>query len=264
MHATIVPSLTALGIPPRLAEVYVFVAQQGEVAARDVAESFSYTRSTAHDVLSTLVRYGFARSVTRGKEKIFVMESPQVLRDVFRAERQKAEMRSEVFEQIVPMLRALHASGSPDVGVRYFSGAKGLHDIQREFDGLPGEVLQLLDIDTLCALEVARTDIISRYHMIDHAKRIRSILLTDKKIAALPVMGGEVRTISRDVLNAPGEMSVCGDRVLLLSYVDEISIIEIRSRSIADVCRATLELAWKAAEVWGSEKKTEGEGRSSS
>ncbi len=251
MYTTIAPSLTALGIPPRLAEVYCFVAEQGEVAARDVAETFSYTRSTAHDVLATLVRYGFARSVTRGKEKIFCMESPQVMYEAFVVEQRKAETRMEVFEQMLPVLRALHASGNPGTGVRYFSGVKGLREIQREFDGLPGDILQLLDIDTFQALEVARAKELGRHRMIDHAKRTRSIVLTDQRTVSLPFIGAEMRTISRDLLSAPGEMSVCGDRVLLLSYVDEISIIEIRSRAIADVCRATLELAWRAAEQWG-------------
>ncbi len=252
MYTTIAPAFMALGIPSRLADVYCFVAEQGEVAARDVAEAFSYTRSTAHDVLSTLVRYGFARSVTRGKEKIFSMESPHVIRDAFIAERQKAETRSEVFEQMLPVLRALHASGSPGTGVRYFSGVKGLREIQREFDGLPGDILQLLDIDTFQALEVARGKELGRHRMIDNAKHTRSIVLTDQRIDVIPHTGAEIRAISRDLLSAPGEMSVCGDRVLLLSYVDEISIIEIRSRAIADVCRATLELAWKAAEQWGT------------
>ena len=256
MYATIAPSLTALGIPPRLAEVYVFVAERGEVAARDVAETFSYTRSTAHDVLSTLVRYGFARSVTRGKDKVFFMESPQVIRDAFVTERRKAETRSEVFEQIVPVLRALHASSNPGTGVRYFSGVKGLREIQREFDGLPGDILQLLDFDTFHALEVVRVKELGRRRMIDQTKRTRSIVLTDQHVASIPAAGVEIRTVSRDLISAPGEMSVCGDRVLLLSYVDDIAIIEIRSRAIAEVCRATLELAWKAAEQWGSSNTT--------
>jgi hypothetical protein len=251
MYAALAPSLTALGIPPRLVEVYLFVAEQGEVAARDVAETFSYTRSTAHDVLGMLVRYGFARAVTRGKEKVFCMESPHVMREAFQAERRRAETRSEVFEQIVPMLRAFHAAGSPGTGVRYFSGIKGLREIQREFDGLPGDILQLLDIDTFQALEVVRAKEIGRHRMIDQTKRTRSIVLTDQRTESLPSLGTEIRTVSRDLLSAPGEMSVCGDRVLLLSSIDEISIIEIRSRAIAEVCRATLELAWKAAEQWG-------------
>jgi DNA-binding MarR family transcriptional regulator len=252
MHAAITSSLTALGVPPRIAQVYYFVAERGEVAARDVAETFSYTRSTAHDVLATLVQYGFARSVRRGKEKIFCMESPHVILDAFLAERRKAEVRVDALEHVLPMLRALHASGSSGTGVRYFSGVEGLRDIQREFDGLPGDILQLLDVDTFQALEVVRGRELSCYRVIDQAKRTRSIVLTDQRVDSLPLLGAEIRTISRDLISAPGEMSVCGDRVLFLSYVDEISIIEIRSQAIADVCRATLELAWRAAETWGT------------
>ena len=251
MHTTIAPSLTALGIPPRIAEVYAFVVQKGEVVARDVAETFSFTRSTAHDILSTLVQYGFARTMQRGKEKVFIMESPSVLRDAFFAERRKAEVRVEVLEQIIPVLRACYGSGG-GIGIRYFSGIDGLQNIQREFDNLPGEILQFFDFDTFHALDVAHARERGHVYVIDRAKRVRSIIMTDKHAEVLPSFGAEIRTIPRDMLSAPGEMSVCGDRVLLFSYAEDISVIEIRSAAIADVCRATLELAWKAAETFGS------------
>ena len=252
MYAAIASSLAALGIPPRLAEVYVFVVQRGDVVARDVADAFSLTRSTAHDVLSMLVKYGFARATVCGKEKRFCMESPHVIRNAFEVERRKAETRSEVFENIAPMLRAFHSAGNSGTGIRYFSGIEGLREIQREFDGLPGDIIQLLDHDTFCALEIARSQDVRQHRLIDQQKRVRSLLLTDQTTESLSIIGTEVRTISRSLVTAPGEMSVCDDRVLLLSYEDDISVIEIRSRAIAEVCRATLELAWKAAEHWGT------------
>ncbi len=252
MHTNIAPSLTALGIPPRIAEVYAFIAEKGEVVARDVAETFSYTRSTAHDVLSTLVHYGFARAIQRGKAKVFMMESPHVLCEALYVERRKAETRVEVFEQLVPVLRALYGSGGSGIGIRYFTGADGLEAIQREFAGLSGDILQFFDFDTLCALDIIRAREYGNAWVIDRAKRVRSIVMTDRDMHVLPSLGIEIRTIPRNLITLPGEMSVCGDRVLLLSYAEEISVIEIRSAAVADVCRATLELAWKAAEAFGN------------
>jgi hypothetical protein len=74
------------------------------------------------------------------------------------------------------------------------------------------------------------------------------MLVTDKQVTFPDLPNYDVRCVSPAVVAATGEMSVCGDRILLFSYTTGIIAIEIRSQAIADTCRATLELAWKAAE----------------
>ncbi|MFA6017876.1 MAG: helix-turn-helix domain-containing protein [Patescibacteria group bacterium] len=248
MFTAMTSSLTALGIPPRIAEVYVFLTQHGEVAARDVSVEFALSRATAHDVLSTLVRYGFARSIFRGRERVFLMESPHVIRESFEAERRRAEARSLAFEEIVPNLRALHAFGGQDTGVRYFSGEGGLRDIHKEFQMLPGEIVQLLDYETFCAMEMRQLRDVGSPEVNKH---VRSILLTDRGSIQTSAEFHEIRLISKLLFAVTGEMAICYDRVLFLSSEKEFIAIEVRSRAIADVCRATFELAWRAAEQWG-------------
>jgi len=248
MFTAMTSSLTALGIPLRIAEVYVFLTQHGEIAARDVSAEFAFSRATAHDVLSTLVRYGFARSVFRGRERVFLMESPHVIRESFEAERRRAETRSLAFDEIVPSLQALHAFGGQSTGVRYFSGECGLRDLQEEFQSLPGEVVQILDYETFYVMETHRLRETKNLQM---NKRFRSIVLTDRDSVQVSGDFYEIRLVSRLLVAAAGEMSICHDRVLFLSSEKEFVAIEVRSRAIADVCKATFELAWKAAEQWG-------------
>lgn len=244
MFTAMTSSLTALGIPPRIAEVYVFLTRHGEIAAKDVSEEFALSRATAHDVLSTLVRYGFARSIFRGRERVFLMESPHVIRESFEAERRRAEARSLAFEEIIPNLRALHAFSRQGTGVRYFSGEEGLREIHDEFQLLPGEVVQLLDYETFYAMEAHRSRGITNKHF-------RSILFTDRDSVQVSGDFYEIRLISKLLFTVAGEMSICHDRVLFLSFEKEFVAIEVRSQAIADVCRATFELAWRAAEQWG-------------
>lgn len=232
MYATIAPSLTALGVPPRLAEVYCFVAEQGEVVARDVAETFSYTRSTAHDVLSALVRYGFARSVTRGKEKIFCMESPEVISDAFIAERRKVEMRSDAFEQMLPILRTLHARANRQTGVRYFTGKE--------------EVVAVLE--TLREEETVRfTDDVMFQEDFGHD---RTIVVTQRTTSD----GVRVRTISPSLISMSGQTIIAEDRVVFLPGGDTPVAVEICCQSIAGMCKFAFELSWRAAGEWGGSK----------
>ena len=72
-------------------------------------------------------------------------------------------------------------------------------------------------------------------------------MVTDRVVDFSDVPLAETRVVPPSVIAVAGEMSVCEDRVLLLSYQGGLIAIEIRSQTIADVCRASLELAWREA-----------------
>lgn len=250
MFSSIASALEALDIPPRVARAYTVLARRGELRPRDIVQELSISRASAHDVARALVKYGFARMTGAGRDQMLVMESPQVLREAFEIERKKADRRAQAFEALLPSLTALHAYGSATAGVRYFAGFEGLQMLQHEFAELPGDIVQILDYDTFLALESHRSIHAHRAMIIERKKRVQSILLTSKQVYAPQSDVYELRCVPRECVAAAGEMSVCEDRVLLLSYAGEMTALEIRSQALADVCRAAFVLAWKGAETF--------------
>lgn len=234
MMMQLVDELTTIGFSERIAQAYVLLAQKGEMTAREIGERFSLARPTAHDVMMSLVHHGLARTKSSGKEKTFVMESPMMIREKLEDQRRACASRLERFESLLPNLQALSSiGGGLCSAVRYIEGIGAIVDACTEFEMLPGDVIRLLAEDHRSVLSQAK-------------KRTRSIVVVDC-IGKTRVEDDDVRMIPRSVLSVSGEIRVCADRVLFLSYADAPVAIEIRSQAIADVCRATLELAWHAA-----------------
>lgn len=252
MTSYLVAELATLGFPDRFAQAYVFVLQQGESSVKEIASALSLSRQTAHDVMTSLVEHGFVQAQKEKHRTWFIAQSPMKIRQLLEVKRKEGERRLAQFDVILPRLSALAAMGNDGSPViRTVQGIEGLALFQREFEGLSGDILQLFDFDLFSRLEQFRATHEHRERIVTAGKRVRSILITDQPL--LPVVDTlfECRGIPRGVVSVPGEMSVCEDHVLLLSYENGISVVSIRSQAIADVCRASLELAWKAAEGFG-------------
>jgi len=238
MIAQLVDGLTALGFSERIAQAYVLLAQKGEISARDISERFSLTRPTSHDVMMSLVHHGLARSKSSGKDRIFVMEPPTMIRNKLEEGRRESVSRLEQFDSLLPNLQTLAqmCSGVSST-IRYAEGIEEMTPMLRDFSELDSDILQILDNETY---EVMKRNVSSN-------RQIRSMIISDRHLEKDSRKDMEIRPISPLIVSAMGEMSVCGDCVLFLSHTNGARAVQIRSQPIADVCRAALELAWCAA-----------------
>jgi hypothetical protein len=247
MMRDLVDQLCALGFSERVSSLYVTTMLHGESTVRTIAATLKYPRASVHDGLMTLVDHGFVRTSLRRGERIFVAESPLSIRRALEMRRVQDEERLAKFDALLPRLRALVNVGGPEPKVRYVEDIEGLRMFQRDFELLPGEILQLFHYETFCAVERREVTDEHREAIARLQKRVRSIVIADQPFPLPNDPIYDIRIIPSDIVTAPGEMSVCDDRVLLLSYSNGINAVEIRSQAIADVCRATLELAWRMA-----------------
>ena len=197
--------------------------------------------------MMTLVDHGFARVRNLGKMRRFVMQSPSVVQTALDARRKEAEMRLAKFEHVLPRLRALHTVGGSAPVIRYVEGVEGLRSIQEEFEALSGEILQLFDYDAFARCEERRATDRHRDAITGRQRAVRSMVVARNDAGIRTEDRYMIRTIPSSLFQISGEISVCEDRVLLLSYAPDFSAVVIRSSVIADVCRATLELAWRTA-----------------
>lgn len=243
MMTQLIDELTVLGFSGRIAETYVLLAQRGELTVREVSEQFSLARGTTHDMMMSLVEHGLARVRMVKKEKIFVLESPIAIRQKLEEQHRLCTMRLERFESVLPNLQALVSlGGGPTSAVRYLEGPEAIIASQREFMLLPDDIIQLFGDEISSKVADVR-----RWANVQAGKNVRSIVIANRFPDDLTTSCHDVRVIPRSVLAVSGEIRVCADRVLLLSYVQTPVAIEIRSQVMADVCRAALELAWHTA-----------------
>ncbi len=247
MITCLVSELIALGFTPRVAEAYVFLAQRGNAAARDVAEELAISRSSAHEVVKQLVAYGFVREERHGRFARFITEPPSVVRAALDAKRKRADECLARFDTVLPSLRALHGVGGDAPVMRYVDGDDGLREIQKEFEALPGEIVQIFDYDAFCRSGGERLAQEHRTTLQQQQRRVRSLLIAQCMPKNVDDGTYALRGIPPDLFTASGEMSICDDRVLLLSYAPTMGAVLIRSNVIADICRVSFELGWRMA-----------------
>lgn len=244
----LVEELIWLGFPERVAQVYVALVRRGQGSAPELAKELSIPRGAVHDAGIALIHHGFAKKMITHGVVTFVPEPPLVIRKSLEEKLRESESKVERFDVLLPNLRALSAiAGGTQPAVRFVDGIDGLKIFQKEFAALPGDIIQMFDYDTFCSLGIDKEKAEHRSELVDQNKKVRSIVMTNGKVPDRLIDGYDVRIVPKDCVAAPGEMSVCDDRVLLLSYANGVTAVEVRSKVIADVCRATLELAWSAA-----------------
>jgi len=178
-------------------------------------------------------------------EQVYIAESPDRLLFIIRRRMQEVEGQRRTVNDMIQHLRALHKTASARPHVRYIETVEGLRLIQQEFEEMGEDVLQIVGYDTYVQLHGADIADEHREVLKNKKKKIRSILVTDSKVSLPPNI--EFVALSPSMMPVTGEVSVCGNRVIMFSYISGLVAVEITSKSIADTMRATLELAWQRA-----------------
>ena len=248
MMDRLVEEFIELGFPERVARVYVELVKRGTVSIPRLAVFLKLPRSVIHDVSLILINHGFVTKNVINGVVVLTPAPPLVIRKTLEDKLRESEAKIDRFDALLPNLKALSTlTGDRQPAIRLIEGIEGLKMFQQEFAALPGDILQLFDYDTFQTLGLGRLTDDHRSQLVKLKKRVRSMVLTSGPVFDREIDGYEIKVISKDCVSALGEMSVCDDRVLLLSYVDGLTAIEIRSLVIADLCRAALELAWSTA-----------------
>ncbi len=239
--------LQKLGFYERHARVYVTLLRLGKSGVFQLARGADVPRASCYDILQRLLADGMVRQTTEAGQQMFLPEPPERILSLLRLQRQEIADREEHAARILPQLTALMADGVVKPRVRLIADLQEILDLHREYTCLAEPILQLVGYDAFTSLQ--KSSVVTKQHerLGKEKSRGRSILVTDKPVEAPLGSLFEVRCIPPDLLVIKGEMTVCGDRVLLFTYVETLFAVEIISASLADTCRLALELAWQKA-----------------
>lgn len=247
MPADLIQELTKLGLHDREAQVYVLLLQHGRSTAQTIAHATEMPRASCYGILENLAEKKLVSLRDERGQREYVAEPPERLRGLLRAQAEEVQERMQRIELALPQLLALASDASVKPQVRLHKGAQDLQQLQESFRDWEGETIQLIGYDALMDLSPARQTVIREQSLLRREKKKtgRAIIVTDKHKAPEGIF--ETRTLPASLLDVPGELSVCGERVLLFGYQEDVVAVEIHSPAIAQTCQAILELAWRLA-----------------
>lgn len=249
MISALIGDLVRVGFTNKEAKVYVLALERGKMTAQEIAEAVGMARASTYDVLEALARKGLVTPYVVDGQRRYLAEPPERVLSILFMQRRDVDERIGELEQMMPKLLAIRNVEGEKPRIRYVEGLDGLRAMQREYEARGGDIVQIVGYDAFLALHDIEATRTHRAAIAQTERLVRAIVLTDRHVNFSHLPNVDVRIVSPSIIDASGEMSVCDDRVLLLSYQGGVIAIEIRSQAIADVCRATLELAWREAGV---------------
>ncbi len=245
----IVFGLLKLGFKENEAKTYLALLEGGMQNVASLAKRTGIPRPTVYHLLETLMKQSLVSSVQKN-DKFFFAEPPERIRTLLAFQMRELEEKRTLADQLLLRLQVFHNTSEQKPRIRYIESIDGLRAMQHEYEKMPGDIIQLLNYDRFLQIHDPMITNAHRKENVQVKRRVRSILITNKPDVAVH-WGAEVAIVPEGIFEAGGEMTVCGDRLVLFAYSAGFIAVEIISEAIASTARATLELAWREAEKIG-------------
>ena len=246
------PLLKRLGLDERECEVYLALLPLRIARASTIAKLAKQSRSHAYLILRSLQRKGLVSEIERGKILHFVAEPPERLLSYARNRQEELSEVSSLLTGALPVLRSLVSplAGTPRVTMLH--GLDGMKQIYR--DMLPHEFCALFNSESM--YRAFNRNIVASLFGDDMVLSGRDLLVDNaaaqRYVREVPQHASyEIRLLSKDVQFSPDTI-VSGDTVALFSYDDEMTIIRIENKNIADSFRAWFEVLWQSGKKTAS------------
>lgn len=237
------PILRSIGFTDSEIKTYLAALEGGPQTVIDLTKKNDLSRQAVYLALQALTKRGLMTSVLRGKKKMFVAESPEML--LAYARRKEAEMKTDLqkLEEAVPDLRL--ASGGEKPTVKTYEGKEGLRAIFAEVQQSSAEdIYEITDTETMARLvtledlrpvreKVAKKGM--KVHGI-YSLKPRSEIVTNREICSLPSRFSRFNT----------NISIFGRKTAIVSFEGKMHTVIIDSKAISDTFRIVFNLAFNA------------------
>lgn len=236
--------LRSIGLGKNETEVYLNLIKRGLSSVLEISKETRIHRSNLYEALENLLKKSLIFKITKNKKSLFYARPPRSLLDYLK--NQELELSS-----IIERLETQHINVNEENQVKFSQGKFALREA----------ILGLLILEKpICVYGIPQKapDIIGPILSAFHKRRIeRKILMkhiynkgdvngTDriKVLNQMPYTEAKHLPIKYD---SPVSTLVCGNKVLLLMWGGDTTVIEIDNEEVAKSYQNYFELLWKMA-----------------
>ncbi|MBP9718425.1 hypothetical protein KBD59_03975 [Candidatus Gracilibacteria bacterium] len=243
--------LQKLGLTDKESALYIAAMELGiSSPASTIAKRAHVNRTTAYDVLETLVEKGLI--ITHKKKNLYYYEAlpPEKLPIYLEEQSKKFARLADEAKEILPELRTHYRAEHDKPRVYFYEGDAGLIRVYEETLTSSEEILAY-------ASDQANQDAIPWYFPEYYKRR------TEKKIPIRAIFpdtpmdrlrhsldGKELRTsliVPKNIMDFSPEINIFDDKIMIADWKEKLGII-IESKEIAKVFKQSFELAWESAQ----------------
>ena len=244
----LISELMNLGFSQNEAKVYLSALELGVSPAQKIGDKAGSNRATTYSVLKSLAKKGLITPVTVDSVQHFRAEAPRSILTLLELQQRELEKRKHKAHQTIERLQVFHNTDGKKPKIRYFERVTGLRAMQAEYEMLDEDMIQIVGLDTLKKLYDPSSDQEHVQELKRKERKVKTIIATKQDVSHLDCLENfEYIVVDPELIQINGEMTVCGDRLVMFSYSSSIIAVEVQSKEIAQTARATLELAWNEA-----------------
>lgn len=246
-HEAIRPLLQRVGLDDKEIEIYLAILALKSAKVSQIAKAAKQSRSHTYLMLRALVGKGLAAEIDRGGVIYFVAEQPQRLISYLEDRKQELENTQTLVKGALPVLSSLTKPLITQPRVTTLHGIDGMKQVYRdvlaqEFSAFfNAEVMfQIFGSNIITSLFGKQAKLKGRELFVDNkgAQRyLREIPLDDQY---------DIHLLPQDI-SFISEFVIFGDTVAQFAYDDDLTIIRIENKNIADSFQSWFEYLWKVS-----------------
>lgn len=254
-HGAIRPLLKRVGLDDKELEIYLAMLALKSAKASNIAKAAKQSRSHTYLVLRSLVEKGLVSEIDRGGIMYFIAEQPQRLISYLEDRKQELENTQTLVKGALPILSSLTKPLVAQPRVSTLHGIDGMRQVYR--DVLTQDFCAFFNAEAM--FEIFESNIITslfgknaklkgRELFVDNAgakRYLREIPLDEQY---------EIRLLPESI-SFISEFIIFGDTVAQFAYDDDLTIIRIENKNIADSFQSWFEYLWKASKPANKGKK---------
>ncbi|MBR9692236.1 TrmB family transcriptional regulator [Candidatus Woesearchaeota archaeon] len=235
--------LLKIGLTEGESKVYLALTELGSSTVGPIVKKAKVAYSNVYDILQRLMEKGIVSYIIKGKTKYFQAASPSNLVDYLEKKEKEIASQKESLRNVLPALKKLQGL-KEETKAEIFTGFKGLKTAYEKLLAGGGELLFFYIHEE----QYAKKSDLFYFSIKD--------LLKKKKIRGISNEKGRKSEVTKKMafLNCkfakfpiPGNMEVCGDKLMLVAWEKPLTATLIYSKSIADNFRRYFNSVWKIA-----------------
>ena len=253
MAKTIEKLFSALDFSPKEQSVYLATLELGEAPVSPIARRAKINRTTAYDILQSLISKGLVAKSEKAKKLHYSALGTEGLETYLQAQTMEWQEKLSTFRALRPELSALLGSAGVRPIVRFFEGKMGLKEVL--LDQIRGGHEEILTYSIASKIvqtfgsylktytrQKSRTDIVTRLIATDEPE-LDEYLKTYYGAQSTRLF--QVKRVPPAEFPFESEINIYGDKVALISLgAKEPTAVIIESPTLAKSQRLIFELLW--------------------
>ncbi len=237
-------ALEKFGLETREAAIYLKLLELGQSTANNISKSTRILRQTVYEILDKLIEKGLVSHSIKGGVKYFEAADPSKFKSIL-SEKQK------IIDSVLPQLGAIQKLTVTKPKIEVYEGIEGLKSIYNDIiKSKPKELLEYGNSQSF--IEIMKFYFIENYIKRRVERKIRLRLLTEKNEITKEHYATDKKSLREtkyllDIHEISTAGYIYGNKVAMLSLVENPVGVIIENTEFADTQRVFFELLWKNA-----------------